>query len=292
MNKFKTRIGYLQANISIFVNLLLFGIKLWAGIKSASIAIIADAWHTLSDSFSSLLLLLGFKLAAKPADERHPFGHGRMEIIFAVIVGTILAVVGFNFLLDSIDRLRAVQSARFGTFAYLATIVSVVAKEALAQFAIYQGRKHASPLLLADGWHHRSDAISSLIVLVGITLGRYFWWIDGVLGIGMSFLLFYAAVKVLKDSISNLIGEEPDDKMSAAIKNLVQKHVEHPIYLHHLHVHRYGDHCEATFHIEMNPQTRLKEAHEISDKIENLLRSELEIEATIHVEPYSLPKKT
>ncbi|MCF7792728.1 MAG: cation diffusion facilitator family transporter [Candidatus Cloacimonetes bacterium] len=289
MKNAKTQIGYLQAIISVIINILLFAVKLWAGIKSASIAIIADAWHTLSDSFSSFLLIIGFKISSKPADEKHPFGHGRAEIIFSVIVGTILAVIGVNFLVESIERLKSVHSAQFGLFAYIATIVSILAKEGMAQFAIRMGKKHNSYLLIADGWHHRSDAISSIIILIGIILGKYFWWIDGILGILMAFLLFYAAYDVLKNSISHLIGEEPSDDLICEIVELIRNKIAQPVYLHHLHVHYYGDHREVTFHIEMNPDLALKEVHTVMDEIENLLRVEMNIEATIHAEPYSLP---
>jgi cation diffusion facilitator family transporter len=281
----KIRVGNIQAIISIIVNLLLFFLKIFVGIRSASIAIIADAWHTLSDSFSSIILLIGFKISAKPADEQHPFGHGRAEIIATVIVGTILAVIGFSFLTESIKRLQEQQSANFGTLAYIATIVSILAKEGMAQFAFYAGKKYKSPLLIADGWHHRSDAISSLVVLVGIFLGKILWWADGAMGIIMAGLLFYASFNILKNSISTLIGEEPDEDFTNSIIELIKNNITQPIHLHHLHIHKYGDHQEITFHIKLKPTMQLQEAHQIADEIELLLRVEMNIEATIHLEP-------
>jgi cation diffusion facilitator family transporter len=106
--KYKTSIGYLEGTISIILNTLLFGLKYWVGIKTFSIAIIADAWHTLSDSLTSLVVIIGFKVSSKPADKKHPFGHGRAEIISSVIIGTMLAIVGFNFLIASINLYRKV----------------------------------------------------------------------------------------------------------------------------------------------------------------------------------------
>ncbi|HPR18077.1 MAG TPA: cation diffusion facilitator family transporter [Candidatus Cloacimonadota bacterium] len=286
MTEYRTRIGYLQALLSIILNILLFALKMWAGIKSASIAIIADAWHTLSDSLSSLVLLFGFKISSKPADEKHPFGHGRAEIIATVIVGILLVIVGFSFFTDAIQKLRAHQAANFGTLAYVATIVSIVLKEAMAQFAIYFGKKCDSELLLADGWHHRSDALSSVAVLIGIFLGKLYWWVDGCLGILIALLLFKAAYDILKHSISKLIGEEPSEALINSITSLISSQFDEPVHFHHLHVHNYGDHREVTFHIMMNPQTSLQKAHDLTDKIENLLRDEMKIEATIHAEPY------
>jgi len=287
MNSSKIRIGYIQAILSIILNLLLFTLKIFAGIQSASIAIMADAWHTLSDSFSSLILLFGFKISTKPADDKHPFGHGRAEIIATVIVGTILAIIGFSFLAESIKRLQLHQAAHYGILAYTATVISILTKEGMAQFAIRSGKKHNSYLLIADGWHHRSDAISSFIVLIGILLGRIIWWIDGVLGIIMALLLFYASFDILRKSISLLIGEEPNDDLTNSILDLINKNFKHPINMHHLHVHQYGDHQEVTFHIKLDPTMQLQDAHEIADKIEVLLRSEMDIEATIHLEPFS-----
>jgi cation diffusion facilitator family transporter len=162
-------------------------------------------------------------------------------------------------------------------------------KELLAQFATRLGKKYDSPLLIADGWHHRSDALSSLFILTGIIFGKFFWWMDGVLGILMAFLLFYAAFDILKTSISHLIGEEPSAKLKSDIMKLITTNIDQQIHLHHLHVHHYGDHLEVTFHIRLKPETMLKDAHQITDKIEKLLRNEMNIEATIHVEPFYRP---
>ena len=285
MKSRKARIGYLQAFLSIILNIFLFIVKYIAGIKSGSIAIIADAWHTLSDSFTSIILLLGFKLSSKPADKEHPFGHGRAELIASIIVGTILAIVGFNFLIEAIHRLQQHQAARFGTFALVVTIISIILKEIMARFAIRFGKQLASPLLIADGWHHRSDAFSSIIILVGIFIGKYLWWIDGVLAIIMAVLIFYTAYDILKSPFSKLIGEEPSDELLNKIVELVKSNITIPVHLHHLHVHNYGDHQEITFHIELDPEMKLSQAHNIADKIERLLRTELNIEATIHLEP-------
>lgn len=281
----KTKIGYWEAGISILLNCILFAFKLWAGIISHSVAIIADAWHTLSDSFSSLILMMGFKISAKPADERHPFGHGRAEIIFSVIIGTILVVIGFNFLVESIERLQKNEAAVYGLWALAATIVSILSKEFMAQLAFYWSRKTDSDLLKADGWHHRSDALSSLLILAGIFIGRYFWWIDGVLGIMMALFLFYAAFEILKKSISNLIGEKPSTEIKKAIHKLIEKELDFPVNLHHLHIHNYGDHKEVTFHIVLDSAMSLSQAHVIADKLEALLKQKLNLEATIHLEP-------
>ena len=158
-------------------------VKYWAGVVTGSVAIVADAWHSLSDALTSVVVILGVKVSLLPADEEHPFGHGRAEQIGSAIIGTLLAVVAFNFILEATGRLRVREEVVYGSLAIVVTASSILVKEALAQFAFWTGKKLDSKSLLADGWHHRSDALSSIIVLAGIFLGRQLWWMDGALGI-------------------------------------------------------------------------------------------------------------
>jgi len=288
--KYKTFIGYLEGTISIIVNTLLFGLKYWVGIKTFSIAIIADAWHTLSDSLTSLVVIIGFKVSSKPADKKHPFGHGRAEIVSSVIIGTLLAVVGFNFLVASIQRFINHQSAAYGTLAIIIFIISVIVKEGLAQFSLRAGKKIDSQSLIADGWHHRSDALVSLLVLVGIFIGRYFWWVDSIMGFAVSLVIFYTTYTILKESVSTLIGEEPTEDLKAKVRQIVTNSVSHDVKLHHLHSHKYGDNKELTFHIRLPADMRLEDAHRITEKLEKKIKEEMNIETTIHVEPIMVRK--
>lgn len=204
-NNTNKKIAYLQGWISIIVNGLLFILKYWAGFVTGSLALMADAWHTLSDSLSSIIVVIGTKISNKPPDKEHPFGHGRAELIAAIIIGVILGLIGFEFARDSIARLANHGSVVFGKFAIWVTVISIVVNECLAQFSFWAGRTTGNPALKADGWHHRSDAISSLIILVGIFAGSYFWWIDGVLGLIVSLLIFYAAYEIIKEGTDPLL---------------------------------------------------------------------------------------
>ena len=280
-NKIARRAGW----ISIIVNILLFGFKYWAGIASGSVAIMADAWHTLSDSITSIVVVVGLWIAAKPADRNHPFGHGRAEILAAVIVGLLLAVIGFEFLVESIQRLKAKEAAEYGTLAIIATASSVIIKEALAQYARIAGKRSGSKALMADAWHHRSDAISSLVILVGIFLNALAWWIDGVLGILVSLLIFFAAYEILRDTLSSLLGEKPDKKTIEKVMDICKQILPNEVYPHHVHVHSYGNHTEMTLHIKLSKDLTLGEAHDMASHIEDAVRAELTIEATIHMEP-------
>jgi cation diffusion facilitator family transporter len=284
--KYQTnRLALWEGWLSILVNTLLFGLKYWVGITTASIAIIADAWHTLSDSFTSLVVLWGAKTAARPPDKEHPFGHGRIEVIASVIIGAILATVGLNFLIESIRRLVNQEPAVYNPLAIGVFAASVVLKEALARFSIASGRKTDSRSLIADGWHHRSDAIASVLILVGILIGRYFWWIDGVMGIAVSLVIFWATFDILRISISTLIGEQPDAEIIKRLRALVAETIDLDVDPHHLHLHHYGQHKELTFHISLPQDLSLREAHLIAHTLETRIREDMGLETTIHMDP-------
>jgi cation diffusion facilitator family transporter len=281
----KIFLGYLEGIISIFINTLLFGLKYWVGMQTFSIAIIADAWHTLSDSLTSLVVIIGFKISSRPADKEHPFGHGQAEVVSSVIIGTMLMIVGFNFLIASVERFSNQQSAVYSTLAIIVFVISVIVKEGLAQFSIRTGKKINASSLVADGWHHRSDALVSLMILAGIFTGRYFWWVDSVMGIIVSLVIFYTTYLILKDSISTLIGKVPAEDFIKEIEKIAFDSVSQDILLHHFHCHRYGDNKELTFHIRLPAEMKLDEAHMITDKLENKIREKMGIETTIHMEP-------
>jgi len=279
------RLAYLEGIISIFVNTTLFGLKYWAGIVSGSVALIADAWHTLSDSLSSIIVIIGTKLSVKRANKKHPFGYGRWQHISAIFVGVLLSIVAFEFAKESLEKFSNKETANFGTIAIVVTIISIVSKEALARYAIYVGNKTDNSVVKADGWHHRSDALSSAVVLVGIFLRDYFWWIDSVLGMAIALLLFYAVYDIIKDAISKLLGVDASDELIEQVKVLIQDCCKSQLCVHHFHLHDYGDHKELSFHIMMDERMDLKSSHEIVTIIEDKLRESMQIEATIHVDP-------
>lgn len=283
--------AYLQGWVSIAVNGLLFIFKYWAGIVTGSLALMADAWHTLSDSLSSIIVLVATKISHLPPDKEHPFGHGRAELIAAIIIGVILGLIGFEFTRESISRLVNHESVVYGNFAIWVTAISVVVKEALAQFSFWVSRKTGNLSLKADGWHHRSDAISSLIILVGIFIGSYYWWIDGVMGLMVSLLIFYAAYMIIREGTYPLLGEEPDNDLLQELKNLTREASGIDTHPHHVHLHRYGEHVELTMHIRLPKHITLEDAHKITDAIELEMLSKLNIVATIHMEPILFIKK-
>jgi len=276
--------GILISWLSIVLNIALFAIKFWVGILFNSVALVADAWHTLTDSISSLAVLIGIKISAKPADEEHPFGHGRAELIATIFVGILLALVGANFTYESVLKLKMHESVEYGKLAIWVTLISIVVKEAMAQYSIHYGKKTKAKSLIADGWHHRSDALSSVIILGGIFAGKYFWWIDGVLGLIVSILIFYTTYSILKDALSSFLGEKIDEDLRQSIHEIGYETFLKDLDPHHFLFHEYGNHAELTFHIYLPGTMSLTEAHEIASEYENAIKIKHNIGVTIHID--------
>ena len=282
----KRRLGYLEGWVSIVLNTILFAVKYWAGSRIASVSMVADAWHTLSDTLTSVVVLVGFWIMARPADDRHPFGHARAENIAAIIIGVLLGVVGFMFGRESIQRLLERTAVSFSLAAILVFVASALLKEALAQFAFWAGRKASSQAVVADGWHHRSDAIASALIVAGALLGGRLWWVDGALGVGVSVLIVWAAVDIIRSSSSILLGEAPGEDMTRAVGDVVRAECPEAGDVHHLHLHRYGHAVELTLHVRLPRGMTVGRSHEISRRIEERLRAELQLEPTVHIEPF------
>jgi cation diffusion facilitator family transporter len=280
-NKYIAREGWL----SIVGNILLFGLKYWAGVVTGSLALVADAWHTLTDSVSSVIVLVGGKISNKPADEDHPFGHGRAEHIAAIIIGVLLAIVAFDFVVGAIEKFGTKERTVFGTVAWVVTIVSILIKEGMAQYAFWAAKKTGSAVLKADGWHHRTDSLSSVVILIGIAVGKYFWWIDAVLGFIVAIMIGWASFEILSKEIKSLLGERPSDELLLAIRETAQNAYKQPLHIHHIHLHKYGNHSELSFHIKLPPDMTIEVAHNICSTVEDAIKKEFGFETTVHPEP-------
>ena len=283
----QSRLGYAAVGLSIAGNVILFIVKYWVGLSVDSVAMQADAWHTLSDTLTSLIVLAGFWMAARPPDREHPFGHGRAESIGALIIGTLLAVVAFSFLQDSLMRLFTGDTVDYSQLSILVFLATVFVKEAMAQVSMYAGRQRDSEVLIADGWHHRSDALTSLFIVIGAWAGGAYGWIDGALGIMVSLFIFYAAGSILRDVVTSLLGERPRHEMQQRIMAAITQTAPEASDIHHMHLHRYGDHREMTLHIRLPDDMPLREAHAIAHRVEQMLHERFDIAATVHVDPLS-----
>jgi len=286
MNREKAQI--VEGIVSVVVNAALFAVKIWVGIVTGSIALVADAWHTMSDSLTSIFVVVAAKLASKKPDKEHPFGHGRWELIASLLIAFVLAFIGYEFIMGSIERFQNKVEVTYGTAALVITIVSIVIKELLAQYGFYIGRKTNNPVVTADGWHSRSDALSSVVVLIGIIVSKYafdLWWMDSVLGIFCALAIIYAAVMILRESIKRILGEEPDAEFLEKLDHEVSELYGSDLMLHHVHLHNYISQKEVTLHIRLNKDMTIYDGHEIATAIEKVIEEKFDMFATIHVEP-------
>ena len=281
----KTRAAYQEGTVSVLGNVLLFALKMWAGLVSGSIALMADAWHTLSDSLSSIVVIIAAMLSRRKPDKVHPFGHGRWEQIAALVIAMMLGIIAYTFLSDSVVRLKEHSATTFGTLAIVVTVISIVAKEGMAQYAFWLGKKSGNLSIKADAWHHRTDALSSVVVLVGILFAKHFWWIDGVLGIVIALMLFYATYEIMHETITKILGEKPPQELVDGIMKKAAECSPADLQMHHFHLHNYVTHQELTCHIRLPGDLPLSEGHAIATRIEQMIEQEYKISATIHVEP-------
>jgi len=229
------------------------------------------------------------KLAARKPDKEHPFGHGRWELIASILMAFVLAGIALEFFTSSIERFQNRESGAItSTIALVITIVSIVIKEALAQYEFYLGRKYKNPVITADAWHSRTDSIGSVAILIGIIVARFIpglWWMDSVLGVICALIIFYAAFEIMKEVVTKILGEEPKqefiDELTIEVKNIYKKDMK----IHHLHLHNYISHKELTLHIRLDKNMTVEQGHKIASKIEEMIKDKFEMDATIHIEP-------
>ncbi|MBU1076521.1 MAG: cation diffusion facilitator family transporter [Spirochaetes bacterium] len=279
-------LAYIAGVLSLIINIFLFAVKYYIGSRIDSIAMQADAWHTLSDTLTSIVFLVGFWFSNKKADKEHPFGHGRAEPIAAIVIGTLLAVVGAGFFNESIIRLKSFQMVHYTRMAILIFSVSVLIKEAMALFSFWVSKKINSQALHADAWHHRSDAITTVIIVAGALVGKYILWIDSIMGIAVSLFIIYTAYTILKENISSLLGKGQDALFEKNLRKLIKEITPVASTVHHCHLHQYGDHIELTCHIKFPGNMEITEVHDIVTKIEKKIQKKMNITATIHMEPF------
>ena len=278
----------LEGWTSIAVNLLLAAVKAVAGVISGSIALVADAVHSLSDVATSAVILFSYRLAREPCDEKHPFGHGRAESTATLIVAVLLVVAGLELGRSAVSRLLHPTPVKAAGWILWLVLGTVVAKEALAQFSFKLGRRIDSSALRADGWHHRTDAISSLLVLVALVLAsRGLPWADGVMGLAVGAFIAYLGFRIARQAGSELLGETPDREFVERVKRVALAHPE-VVDAHDVIVHTYGPRRIVSLHVGVPETLDLRRAHEIAEEVEAAVTKELGAHTTVHVDPVQL----
>ena len=280
----RARYGALEAMISIVGNLALFGAKLAFGIMVHSVALVADAAHSLSDTVTSVIVLIGFRVARKPADVRHPYGHGRAEGVYTLIIAILLIIAGVEFAHVSFDRLREPVPVRASAPLIAVLVVATVFKEWMARLSIEFGRRIESDMLKADAWHHRSDAIATVLVIVAIVgAWRGVYWLDGLLGIGVAVLIAGTGFHLARSMVSRLMGEAPSRETVARIITAAAS-VRGVQGVHGVEVHDYGSRQIAVLHVEVAPDLPTGHSHDIAREVEEALSRRLGMVPVVHID--------
>ena len=282
---YRTKIGVFQGWISVLVNSILFILKLVIGVMVGAVSVIADAVHTLSDVVSSIVVIWGFKQAEKPADVEHPYGHGRAEYIATLIIAILLCVAGIEFIEASIDRIQNPEQVAAEWWMILILMVTIILKEITARYAEFLSSKIASGTLHADAWHHRIDAISSILVVAAMIAGKYGYpVVDGWAGLGVAFFLIYTGFEIAKDAVDDLIGKPPTSEEVEVIRQIVMS-VDGVLGAHDIIIHSYGHDKFASVHVEIDADETTAVAHDISEEVEDKLEKAIGVEPTVHLDP-------
>ncbi len=282
----RTAYGILSSVVGICCNVLLFSVKLFIGIVAGSISVMADAFNNLSDAASSIVGLVGMKMAGKPADADHPFGHGRIEYIAAFVVSFFVLQVGFELFKTSIAKIRAPQQLTFAWTAVLVLALSVLVKCWLALFNRTIGRRIHSNVMAATAADALGDvAATSATIVSMLVFGIWGVNIDGYVGLLVSLAVMLAGLGIAKDTLAPLIGEPIDPRIYREITDFVEGH-EGIIGTHDLIVHDYGPtRSMATIHAEVSSEMDVRDSHEIIDAIERECARDLGIFLVIHMDP-------
>ena len=280
--------------IGFAVNLLLAGIKLAAGILGRSGAMVADAVHSFSDMATDVVVIAFAKISAKPKDEGHDYGHGKYETLATIIISLALAAVGTGILVNSIGAIRVVVDGgllpRPGTVALLAAAVSIIVKEILYRYTVREGRRVSSPSMIANAWHHRSDALSSLGTLAGIGCAYFLgdkWRIaDPIAALVVAVFIFKIAFDLIRTGLDELLERSLPEDVEDEILRVVAANpeVREP---HNLRTRRIGASIAVEVHVRVDGAMSVCRSHELTEDIERRLRARFG-EGTmiaIHVEP-------
>ncbi|SHK20966.1 cation diffusion facilitator family transporter [Hespellia stercorisuis] len=285
----RTAYGVLASMVGISCNVLLFVVKLTVGVVLHSISVMADAFNNLSDAGSSVISFIGVKMASKPADEDHPFGHGRIEYIAALVVAFIVVQVGFTFLKNAIGKIREPELLKFQTVSVLILLLSIAVKLWLGIFNRELGRRIDSKVMMAVFTDSMGDVITTSATIVSILFFRFTGInIDGFVGVGVALVVMWAGISIAKDTLEPLIGEANDPDECEKITKFVEK-FDGIVGSHDLIVHNYGPgRSMASIHAEVPNNVDIEVSHEIIDRIERRAREELGTFLVIHMDPIEM----
>ena len=285
----RLKYGVVAGVFGLITNLLLFAAKIFIGVLSGSVTIIADAINNLSDMGSSIIVLLGFKLSSKPADSEHPFGHERYEQIMALIVAVIVFSIGVLLGKSSIEKIISPETTTVSLVTYIILVIAILVK--LLQMFVYKdfAKSINSEILKASSYDSRNDVISTSVVLIATLLIDLFaninFSIDGVFGVLVSLFIIISSVKLIKETIDPLLGAKPDDEFVEGLKAKILSY-DGVLGVHDFLIHSYGVNTYfASVHVEVSSKVDIMISHDIIDNIERDFKENLNIILSIHLDP-------
>ena len=285
----RTRYGVLASIVGIVCNVFLFLVKFIVGLLLHSVSVTADAFNNLSDAASSIISFIGVKMAEKPADKEHPFGHGRIEYIAALIVSFLVLEVGFTFLKDSISKIRTPEILNFQIVSVLILILSIGVKLWLGIFNRKLGKKIDSKVMMAVFTDSMGDVVTTSATIFSLFFFRITGInIDGIVGIGVALVVMWAGIGIAKDTLEPLIGEAIDPEAYDRVKHFVEGYdgIEGT---HDLIIHNYGpNQSMASIHAEVPNDVNIEAAHELIDRIERDAVEKFGILLVIHMDPIEM----
>lgn len=285
----RTRYGMLASVVGIFCNVLLFSVKLTIGLILSSLAVTADAFNNLSDAASSIISFIGVKMAGKPADAEHPFGHGRIEYIAALIVSFLVIEVGFTFFKSSISKILHPEEISFDLVPFVILILSILVKLWMAFFNNKLGKRINSKVMLATAADSLGDVITTSATVLSIIICHFTSInVDAIAGLIVSAIVIWSGISIAKDTLEPLIGERVPAELYQKITDIVESY-DGIVGTHDLIVHNYGpNRSMATIHAEVPNDVNIEVSHEIIDKIERDVKKDLNILLVIHMDPVEM----
>lgn len=278
--------GILASITGIIINLLLAALKFVVGKITGSIAIMADAVNNLSDAAGSVVTFVTVKLANKPVDPDHPFGHGRMEYLGSLAVGVLIIVMGFSLLKDGVGAILHPEAPSFSVTVIVLLVVSILAKLWLYLFYQKLGKTVKNGTLLAASKDSLGDVLSTSAVVLSVILNLIFGWsLDGFIGIAVSIIVLKAGIEVCKDTVDSLLGNKPDPEKMKQVKEIMLAK-EGILGVHDLVIHDYGPgRCFASAHAEVDSSMNILIAHELIDDLEHEIMNQMNMPICIHMDP-------
>lgn len=285
----RTSYGVLSSFVGIFCNVLLCAAKISIGALMHSISVMADGINNLSDAASSIIGYVGVKMAEKPADEEHPFGHGRMEYIAALVVAFLVIEVGFSFLKTSIGKLKNPEDIMFEWIPFLILLLSIGVKLWMAAFNRKLGKRIDSKVMLATAADSMGDVITTSATVISIMVCSFTGYnIDAIAGVLVSLVVMWAGVGIAKDTLEPLIGQAPDPELANRLRKEVESY-EGIVGTHDLIIHNYGpNRSMASIHAEVPRDVDIEVSHEIIDRIEREVSKKMGIFLVIHMDPVEI----